>query len=113
MCGYRAAFTKNSDIIEKPVDFRRADVSDPASLETAFLAKWPQEVENLPLTVIHNAATIRFWERKADFLFRSTIVNIGGVENALTCSKAAGATIFISTSSAAIDIEECNFWIRP
>ncbi|KAH7048355.1 putative 3-beta hydroxysteroid dehydrogenase/isomerase family protein [Macrophomina phaseolina] len=95
------------------VHFEAADITSPGSVDHAFSVPWPSSVADRPLTVFHTAATIRFAERAEDLLPLSEQVNVLGTKNVLAAAKAAGASIFIATSSGAIAIRRANFWVWP
>ncbi|KAL0262499.1 hypothetical protein SLS55_001467 [Diplodia seriata] len=95
------------------VGFATADITDSESTDHAFSVPWPSSVEDRPLTVFHTAATIRFAERARDLLPLSEKVNVVGTKNVLAAAKAAGASVFIATSSGSIAIRRVNFWLAP
>ncbi|KAK0659020.1 hypothetical protein DIS24_g4201 [Lasiodiplodia hormozganensis] len=95
------------------VSFQTADITDPDSANHAFSVPWPSSVAERPLTVFHTAATIRFAERAKDLLPLSEEVNVVGTKNVLAAAKAAGASIFIATSSGSIAIRRVSFWLAP
>lgn len=59
------------------------------------------------------AAVIRPQERSPLFYHRISRVNRDGAVNVLEAARAAGADIFIATSSASVGIFPPNFWIWP
>lgn len=95
------------------VEFVQTDITNVASIKSAFAKQWPKSVSSLPLTVFHTAAAIRPGERAEIFLNRCAIVNVNGTENVITAARSAGADILIATSSASISIRPTNFWIAP
>ncbi|KAL1643132.1 hypothetical protein SLS58_005101 [Diplodia intermedia] len=95
------------------VGFATADITDSESTDHAFSVPWPSSVDDRPLTVFHTAATIRFAERARDLLPLSEKVNVVGTKNVLAAAKAAGASVFIATSSGSIAIRRVNFWLAP
>lgn len=105
-----------SDMLEGPaakVDYAKTDITDPASVEAAFTKSWPSDAEELPLTVFHTAAIIRPGERSMLFWERTSRVNIDGTENVLAAAKAAGADVFVATSSASVSLRPARFFIPP
>ncbi|KAL1868707.1 hypothetical protein Daus18300_005841 [Diaporthe australafricana] len=95
------------------VDYVKTDVTDPASVEAAFAKPWPGNVERLPLTVFHTVAAIRPGERSLILWERTSRVNIDGTQNVLDAAKAAGADIFVATSSASVSLRPARFLIPP
>ncbi|KXN88706.1 3beta-hydroxysteroid-dehydrogenase/decarboxylase isoform 2 [Leucoagaricus sp. SymC.cos] len=95
------------------VGFVSADIRDIESLRTAFLAEWPSGIDNADITVFHTAATIRYFERHASLVPRSSSINVQGVENSVAAARACGATVFIFTSSASIPVVRTRFWVWP
>jgi nucleoside-diphosphate-sugar epimerase len=95
------------------VDYVKTDVTDPASVETAFAKPWPSDVARLPLTVFHTVATIRPGERSLLLWERTSRVNVDGTRNVLAGAKAAGADIFVATSSASVALRPASFLIAP
>lgn len=95
------------------VDYVKTDVTDPASVEAAFAKPWPSDVSRLPLTVFHTVATIRPGERSLLLWERTSRVNIDGTRNVLAAAKAAGADIFVATSSASVSLRPARFLIAP
>lgn len=105
-----------SDMLEGPAakaDYVKTDITDPASVEAAFTKPWPSDAAELPLTVFHTAAIIRPGERSMLFWERTSRVNINGTENVLAAAKAAGADVFVSTSSASVTLRPVRFFIPP
>lgn len=95
------------------LNFETADITNPDSINRAFSVPWPSSVAERPLTVFHTAATIRFAERAKDQLPFSEEVNVIGTKNVLAAAKAAGTSVFVSTSSGSIAIRRVNFWVWP
>ncbi|KAI3400488.1 hypothetical protein diail_3109 [Diaporthe ilicicola] len=95
------------------VDYAKTDVTDPASVEAAFAKPWPSDVERLPLTVFHTVAAIRPGERSLFLWERTSRVNIDGTQNVLDAAKAAGADVFVATSSASVSLRPARFLIPP
>lgn len=95
------------------VDYVKTDVTDPASVEAAFAKPWPSDVARLPLTVFHTVAAIRPGERSLLLWERTSRVNIDGTKNVLAAAKAAGADIFVATSSASVSLRPARFLIPP
>lgn len=111
-------FSKPSraDLLEGPatkVDYVKTDITDSSSVEAAFTKPWPSEAADLALTVFHTAAIIRPGERSMLFWKRTSRVNIDGTENVLAAAKAAGADIFVATSSASVSLRPVGFFIPP
>lgn len=94
-------------------DFVQADISSRASVEAAFSKPWPASVAKKPLTVFHTAAAVRPQERSLLLYHRLSAVNRDGAVNVLEAARAAGADIFIATSSASVSIVPPKFWIWP
>ncbi|GAB1310897.1 3-beta hydroxysteroid dehydrogenase/isomerase domain-containing protein [Madurella fahalii] len=94
-------------------DFVKADITSRASVEAAFSKPWPASVAKKPMTVFHTAAGIRPQERSPLLYHRISRVNRDGAVNVLEAAQAAGADIFIATSSASVSIVPPNFWIWP
>ncbi|ORY66046.1 uncharacterized protein BCR38DRAFT_339266 [Pseudomassariella vexata] len=92
------------------VDFAQADLSSASSTNAAFDKPWPVEVTNLPLTVFHTAAVISFHERRAATYERVERANIAGCTNVLSASKAAGADVFVSTSSSFVAVKPVRYF---
>ncbi|KAI1083060.1 NAD(P)-binding protein [Whalleya microplaca] len=95
------------------VDFAQADISSALSTNAAFNKPWPASVAALPLTVFHTAAVIVPSERSMRTYGRVKSVNIDGVRHVLDASKAAGATVFVSTSSASVAYRPVQYWGNP
>ncbi|KAL2146862.1 hypothetical protein VTI28DRAFT_1965 [Corynascus sepedonium] len=94
-------------------DFVKTDIASRASVEAAFSKPWPESVAKLPLTVFHTAAVVRPQERSLLLYHRISRVNRDGAVNVLETARAAGADIFVATSSASVSIVPPNFWIWP
>ncbi|KAK4128858.1 NAD(P)-binding protein [Parathielavia appendiculata] len=94
-------------------DFVKADISSRSSVDAAFSKPWPESVVKKPLTVFHTAAAVRPQERSLLIYHRISAVNRDGAVNVLKASRAAGADIFIATSSASVSIVPPKFWIWP
>ncbi|KAI2640797.1 NAD(P)-binding protein [Hypomontagnella submonticulosa] len=95
------------------VDFAQADITSPSVTSAAFNKAWPASVADLPLTVFHTAAVIQPSERSLKTYDRVKRVNVDGVRNVLEASKQAGATVFVSTSSASVAYEPVEYWGNP
>ncbi|KAI1821242.1 dehydrogenase-like protein [Xylaria intraflava] len=95
------------------VDFAKADITSPSETQAAFDKPWPSSVAKLPLTVFHTAALIIASERTMGTYERIKRVNIDGTQNVMDAAKAAGATIFIATSSASIAHQPADYWSSP
>ena len=103
------------DMVQKVIgcDFVQTNITSPSSVEAAFSKPWPKSVANLPLTVYHTAAVIRPQERALVFYERVSAVNRDGAINVLNAAKAAGADVFVATSSASVSIRPPDFCIWP
>lgn len=95
------------------VDYVKTDITDPASVEAALAKPWPSDVARLPLTVFHTVAAIRPGERSLLLWERTSRVNIDGTRNVLAAARAAGAGIFVATSSASVSLRPARFLIPP
>ncbi|KAI2628954.1 dehydrogenase-like protein [Xylaria nigripes] len=95
------------------VGFAQADITSVSDTQAAFDKPWPSSVTKLPLTVFHTAALIIPGERTMDTYEHIKRVNIDGTRNVISAAKAAGATIFISTSSASIAHKPAGYWGNP
>ncbi|KAL2261048.1 hypothetical protein VTK26DRAFT_4768 [Humicola hyalothermophila] len=94
-------------------DFVKADIASRPSVEAAFSKPWPESVAKKPLTVFHTAAAVRPQERSPLIYHRLSRVNRDGAVNVLETARAAGADVFVATSSASVGITPPNFWIWP
>ncbi|KAF8592054.1 NAD(P)-binding protein [Ramaria rubella] len=94
------------------VAFHQADVSNAEAVMAAFTAPWP-EADDVPITVFHSAANIRFWERVERLLPFSEHVNVIGTQNVIAACRAIGASILIYTSSASVNTRRTRFWLWP
>ncbi|PPQ89257.1 hypothetical protein CVT25_001341 [Psilocybe cyanescens] len=105
------------EAIKKGLQFVKVDVTDAGALEAAFTAPWPKTTPTgkmePELTVFHTAANIRFYERKLEFLDRSARVNVGGTENVIRASRAAGATVLVYTSSGSVGVWSTRLLLWP
>ncbi|KAI2472368.1 NAD(P)-binding protein [Annulohypoxylon bovei var. microspora] len=95
------------------VDFAQADISSANATLAAFEKPWPASVKKLPLTVFHTAAIIVASERSLRTYERVKRVNIDGVAHVLAASKVAGASVFVSTSSASVAYRPVQYWGSP
>ncbi|RYP50376.1 hypothetical protein DL769_010956 [Monosporascus sp. CRB-8-3] len=95
------------------VDFVQADITSPSALEKAFAKPWPSSVAQLPLTVFHTAALIVAGQRSLRTYDSVKRVNIDGTQNVMDAAKAAGATVFIATSSASVVLRPVEYWGNP
>ncbi|KAI6084792.1 NAD(P)-binding protein [Hypoxylon rubiginosum] len=95
------------------VDFVQADITSPSATSAAFDKPWPASVANLPLTVFHTAAIIAPSERSLRTYDPIKRVNVDGVRNVLDASRAAGASVFVSTSSASVAYKPVQYWGNP
>ncbi|EAU82779.2 hypothetical protein CC1G_10898 [Coprinopsis cinerea okayama7 len=103
---------------KRGLQYFKVDVRDSDAVEKAFCAPWPEEERNLdsdeiPVTVFHTAANIRFWERHPVFLERSTSVNLEGTKNVVKAAKKIGVDALVYTSSASIGIKSTRFLLWP
>ncbi|KAJ7637165.1 NAD(P)-binding protein [Roridomyces roridus] len=100
--------------IAKEVHFMLCDVSDAAAVDAAFNAPWPEaDAASIPITVIHTAANIRFYEHSESLLPRSTNVIVQGTQNIINASRAIGATTLIYTSSGSVSVRSQRFLLWP
>ncbi|KAI1409045.1 NAD(P)-binding protein [Hypoxylon sp. FL1857] len=107
---------ERSDMATGPaalVDFAQADITSPSATAAAFNKPWPASVANLPLTIFHTAAIIVTSERSMRTYERVKRVNIDGVRNVLSASQQAGASVFVSTSSASVAYKPVQYWGNP
>ncbi|KAI5921708.1 hypothetical protein F4810DRAFT_330546 [Camillea tinctor] len=95
------------------VDFAQADITSPAAVAEAFKKPWSPAVAGLPLTVFHTAALIDAAQRSLRAYDRVKRVNIDGTKNVLKAAKDAGATVFVSTSSASVQYRPVAHWGNP
>jgi nucleoside-diphosphate-sugar epimerase len=93
------------------VAFFQADISSESSTKAAFEELWPRKISALPLTVFHTAAVINPHDRSKAIFHRVSAVNIDGTANVLSSAKAAGASVFIATSSGSVAVRPTNFWV--
>ncbi|GJJ09489.1 hypothetical protein Clacol_003712 [Clathrus columnatus] len=90
------------------------DISDSNSVLDAFKAPWNDgRGDDVPITVFHSAANIRFWERVKALLHLSNFVNVRGTQNIIDGCHNIGADILIYTSSASITTRSNQFWMLP
>ena len=101
------------EIVQLGVRYIKTNISDELAVNTAFEEPWPESVSQLPLTVFHTAAIIRFQDRLKILLHLHNKVNVDGTRNLLTAAKNNGASCFISTSSGSISLQSPSFWIAP
>src|ERR1700761_6436683 len=100
--------------IAAKVAFVKVDVTNADDVEAAFSVPWPNAYsKEAPLTVIHTAAVIRFYERWKFMLPFSWKVNVEGVRNSLEASLKANASCFVFTSSASIVMASPSLWPFP
>ncbi|KAI0173346.1 NAD(P)-binding protein [Hypoxylon sp. FL1284] len=105
-----------SDMVAGPaaeVDFAQADITSASATSAAFEKPWPAAVARLPLTVFHTAAIIAPSERSPQTYERVARVNIGGTRHVLDAARAAGAGVFVATSSASVAYEPVEYWGSP
>lgn len=95
------------------IEFIKTDIRSRASVDAAFTKPWPGSVSLLPLTVFHTAAVILASDRSKYLYSFPESVNVTGTENVIAAAKAAGATIFSSTSSGSISVRSINPWVSP
>ncbi|KAI1756228.1 hypothetical protein F4782DRAFT_537989 [Xylaria castorea] len=108
--------TERSDMQSGPamaVDFAQTDITSPESIKAAFARPWSASAAKLPLTVFHTAAVILASDRSAHSYAFPERVNVKGTANLLAAAKAAGASVFSSTSSASICIKPVGTWVAP
>ncbi|KAF2667586.1 NAD(P)-binding protein [Microthyrium microscopicum] len=95
------------------IGFAQADITNSESIRAVFNKPWPSSVANLPLTVFHTAAVIRPQDRARILYSLVSRVNVVGCANTIAAAKAAGASVFISTSSGSISLRPLDIWIPP
>ncbi|KAL7629672.1 hypothetical protein AAE478_001195 [Parahypoxylon ruwenzoriense] len=96
------------------VAFAQADIASAEATAAAFSRPWPAGVDSdLPLTVFHTAAVIVTSERSLRTYARVRRVNVDGVRHVLAASRAVGADIFVSTSSASVAYRPVRYWSSP
>lgn len=100
-------------ILNQGVRWTKTNITDELLVTAAFNEPWDVTVNKLPLTVYHTAAIIRPQDRLKSFLPLSSKINVDGTRHVLQAAKAAGATVFISTSSGSVALHQPNFWILP
>ena len=107
------------DALLRGVQFIKIDVTDPISLKAGFNTPWDdrhliRDGEPAPeITVFHTAANIRFYERHAMFLDRSTRVNVAGTQNVIDAARSIGATALIYTSSGSVGLRDTRLLLWP
>ncbi|KAL1839146.1 hypothetical protein VTJ49DRAFT_1842 [Mycothermus thermophilus] len=103
------------DMLDKAAgcEYVKADISSRASVEAAFSKPWPKSVADKPLTVFHTAALVRPQERNPLFYHRVSPVNRDGAINVLEVARAAGADVFVATSSASVGVVPSPLWTWP
>jgi nucleoside-diphosphate-sugar epimerase len=107
---------RRHDLLAAPgslVPFVQADITSDESAKQAFNAPWPSSVAHLPLTVFHTAAIIIPEDRAQVLQNRSSLVNHVGTAHVLSAAQAAGADIFVSTSTGAVAIRPMSVWFPP
>ncbi|KAJ7135962.1 hypothetical protein C8R44DRAFT_609168 [Mycena epipterygia] len=100
----------------KNVHFIQADVSDPAAVNDAFDASWPDDAsaDGAPqITVFHTAANIRFYEKSESLLWNSARVNVMGTHNIINAARNIGATALVYTSSGSVSVRSTRFLLWP
>jgi nucleoside-diphosphate-sugar epimerase len=93
------------------VDFVQTDITSETAINRSFGKPWDPSIENLPLTVFHTAAVIVPSSRSKQLYHFLEKVNVIGTKNVLAASRAAGASIFSSTSSASISIRPVDTFV--
>jgi nucleoside-diphosphate-sugar epimerase len=105
------------DLLSGPaqdVHYIMADIANEADVRAAFAAPWPsKEAAGAPLTVFHTASIIRFYERHPDLLHRSQRVNVDGTRFLLAAARAAGASVFVYTSSGSVAVRQSRYLLWP
>lgn len=103
------------DGVARDVEFIQTDIADPASVDAAFQAAWPEGDAALQhgLTVFHTASILRYIERREFLLPPVTKINVDGTANVLAAARKAGATAFVYTSSGSIGVRRANLWVAP
>lgn len=105
--------TPTEEVTQLGVRFIKTNITDELAVDTAFEEPWPESVAELPLTVFHTAAIIRFQDRMKRLLYLHNRVNVDGTRHLLAAAKKHGASCFISTSSGSISLQSPTFWIAP
>ncbi|GKU07910.1 cholesterol dehydrogenase [Fusarium langsethiae] len=95
------------------VDFLQTDITSITSTERSFNKPWDSSVKDLPLTVFHTAAVIVPSARSKHLYEFLQAVNVQGTKNVLAASRAVGATVFSSTSSASICVWPVDPFVSP
>lgn len=101
------------EVKENNIKHTTVDVTDPASLKSAFNTPWPDKVAKQPLTVFYCVAFILAAERSKVFLDKYIKVNVQGAKNAVSAAKAAGCSIFIATSSGSVGVKVLKYFTFP
>ena len=107
---------QREDMLTGPVskvDFVETNVVRADSVKAAFAKPWPSSVAKLPLTVFHTVAVIRAGERLKLFYDRCARVNVQGTEIVVGAARAAGASVFVSTSSGSVAVKPLQFFPPP
>lgn len=63
--------------------------------------------------MFHTAATIRPAERHPLTWDRTRAVNVDGTRHSLAAARAAGADVFVFTSSVSVALRPCSFFLSP
>ncbi|RGP67115.1 cholesterol dehydrogenase [Fusarium sporotrichioides] len=95
------------------VDFLQTDITSITSTERSFNKPWDPSIKDLPLTVFHTAAVIVPSARSKHLYEFLQAVNVQGTKNVLAASRAVGATVFSSTSSASICVWPVDPFVSP
>jgi nucleoside-diphosphate-sugar epimerase len=99
--------------LKNKVKYCKTDIRDRSSVDSVFATPWPAQVAKLPLTVLDTVALIHAGHRSPDYLDMYMQVNVDGTRNVMTAARAAGADIFIATSSASVTIKPSTFLFPP
>jgi nucleoside-diphosphate-sugar epimerase len=95
------------------VDFIQTDITSTTAVDQAFTKPWDLEIAHLPLTVFHTAAIIVPSARSKHLYTFPEAVNVQGTKKVLAAARAAGASVFSSTSSASISIRPVQPFVPP
>ncbi|KAJ7135961.1 NAD-P-binding protein [Mycena epipterygia] len=103
--------------LAKNVDFIQADVTDPAAVDAAFNAPWPNDASPVSaapqISIFHTVANIRAYERSESLLVNSTKVNVVGTHNIIDAARNVGATALVCTSSGSVSVRSTRFLLWP
>ncbi|KAF4336104.1 cholesterol dehydrogenase [Fusarium beomiforme] len=95
------------------VDFVQTDIASKAAVVQAFSKSWDPTIASLPLTVFHTAAIMIPGARSKHLYKGIEAINVQGTRNVLAASRAVGADIFSSTSSASISVRPVEAFVAP